>query len=249
LTKEVLVIRSPSFTDHHEVVCGISTRHGGVSPLPYGLNLSFNCGDNPERVQENQRRFFGQLGIGRQELAIPQQRHTSTVRMALTPGVYPDCDALVTDRSRVFLVVSVADCIPLMMYDPVKKVVAAVHIGWRGAACGIITNTIEHMRNEFSTAPDSLMVFLGPSARACCYEVGEDVASKFPKDFLSPIKNGKYFLDLQGFTKAQLTELGLPPDQIEDDGRCTICRPELFHSYRRDGEKSGRMMGVIGLAS
>jgi hypothetical protein len=144
--------------------------------------------------------------------------------------------------------VSVADCIPLFMYDPSKHVIAAVHVGWRGSASGIVKQTMGVLREEFVTAPEDLVVYLGPSARACCYEVGEDVASKFPPQFLQPKSPGKLLLDLTGVTRAELIQNGVREDRIEEDGHCTICTPELFCSYRRDGERSGRMMGVIGIS-
>jgi YfiH family protein len=247
--EEIPVIRSREFSQYPSLVFGFSTRIGGVSPEPFALNLSFNVGDDPSRVAENRRRFLGVLNAPSDRLAIPRQSHSKTIRGVTHPGEYPNCDALVTGENEVYLVVSVADCIPLFMYDPKRNVVAAVHVGWRGSAAGIVKETIRVLRAEFLTAPEDLVVYLGPSARACCYEVGEDVASKFSPQFLRPRSPGKMMLDLTGVTKAELTKNGVKRNRIEHDGRCTICKPELFHSYRRDGERSGRMMGVIGLAS
>lgn len=241
------IIKSSKLSEYPDVVAGVSTRVGGISPEPYGLNLSFHVGDERGNVVENRRRFLESLGIWSEEIAVPNQCHTSTVRIARWPSVYEKCDALVTAERRVFLVVTVADCIPVLMYDRKNKVVAAVHVGWRGAASDIVQSALDSLRREFLTDFHDLIVFLGPSARSCCYDVGEDVASRFPGDFLRPSKNGKWFLDLQGFTKAQLAQFDLLPDQIEEDGRCTICRPDLFNSFRREGKRSGRMMGVIGL--
>jgi YfiH family protein len=229
-------------------VFGFSTRVGGVSPKPFALNLSFDVGDDQDRVAENRRRFLGKLNVLSDRLAIPGQIHSKSVKAVSHPGEYPNCDALVTAQRDVYLTVSVADCIPLFMYDPKKNVIAAVHVGWRGSSSGIVRETIRVLRAEFVTAPEDLVVYLGPSARACCYEVGEDVASKFPPQFLRRASPGKMLLDLTGVTKTELIQNGVRRDRIEEDGRCTICTPDLFHSYRRDGQRSGRMMGVIGLA-
>jgi YfiH family protein len=245
---EIRIIRSQRFSEYPSIVFGISTRIGGVSPDPYALNLSFDVGDDRVRVTENRRRFLEALNVSSDQLAIPKQSHGTTVRRVDRPGAYANCDALVTGHKGVYLVVSVADCIPLCVYDPSKNVIAAVHVGWRGGASGIVKETIRILKEEFVTTPEEFVVYLGPSARACCYEVGEDVACKFPPQFLHQKPPGKPLLDLIGVTKAQLIHAGLREDRIEENGECTICTPELFHSYRRDGERSGRMMGVIGLA-
>jgi YfiH family protein len=246
---EIPVVRPRGFSQHPSLVFGFSTRIGGVSPEPYALNLSFNVGDDSSRVVENRRRFFGSLNVPSDRLAIPRQFHSKNVRRVSHPGEYANCDALVTAEKNVYLVVSVADCVPLFLYDSNKNVVAAVHVGWRGSVSGIVKETMRILKAEFATAPADLIAYLGPSARSCCYEVREDVANKFPPQFLRPKSPGRLFLDLAGVTKAELIENGIGRDRIEEDGRCTICTPRLFHSYRRDGEQSGRMMGVIGLAS
>jgi YfiH family protein len=246
---EVRIIRSQKFSAYPSLVFGFSTRIDGVSPEPFALNLSFSVGDNRDRVVENRRRFLGVLKVPPDRLAIPKQSHSNTVQRVNHPGEYANCDALVTGEKGVYLVVSVADCIPLFMYDPIRKVVASVHVGWRGSASGIVVETTRILRAEFATKTQDLVAYLGPSARACCYEVREEVANRFPPQFLQPKSPGKLLLDLAGVTKAELIQSGVRQDRIEEDGNCTICTPELFHSYRRDGQRSGRMMGVIGLAS
>jgi YfiH family protein len=241
------IIRSSKFSEYPRLVFGHSTRIGGVSPEPYALNLSFSVGDDSSRVWENRRRFFGELNIPLDRLAIPKQRHTNVVRMVSGPGDYEDCDALVTNAEGVYLVVSVADCIPLFVFDPVKNVVGAIHVGWRGSASGIVNETVRLLKEEFSSNPEGLIAYIGPSARACCYEVGGEVAGKFPEEYTRAKVAGKSHLDLPGFSKKQLMESGVKEERIEENGKCTICTPGLFHSYRRDGGRSGRMMGVIGI--
>ncbi len=220
-----IVLESSKFYKYPSVLFGFSTRKGGVSPEPYGLNMSFHVGDDPMRVSENRRLFLQKLQIGLDELAIPVQCHGNTVRRVLRPGTYENCDALVTSERRVFLSVSVADCIPLFLYDPVKITVSAVHVGWRGCSNGIIKKTVNVLIGEFNARPEDLVAYLGPSARSCCYEVGEDVAKNFPREFLKLKDDGKFLLDLQASTRAQLVEAGVVDEMIEDCGRCTICSP------------------------
>ena len=243
------ILSSNLFQRYPEIRFGFSTRLGGVSPPPYDLNLSFSVGDERSNVIRNRDLFLGRLPARREDVAVPRQCHSSTVLRVDSSGGYDSCDALVTDKIRVFLAVSVADCVPLFLFDPENKAVAAVHIGWRGAAKGIVSHVVEKLGEEFSTESDQLVAFLGPSAGVCCYEVGDEVARLFDSRFLREMGNQKSHLDLQSFVWQELEQDGVRPRQVERTEYCTICTPELFHSYRRDGKRSGRMMGIIGLVS
>jgi YfiH family protein len=247
LQSEFIIIRSQIFSHHKNVCCGISTRNGGVSPSPFGLNLSFSVGDEPERVTENRKRFFTALGITLDQLAIPRQIHSNTVQVVETAGSYPDCDALMTNRVNIFLVVSVADCVPIFLYDEAHQAVAIAHAGWRGTTAHIVKNTVAAMQQQFQTQPSDLKVFIGHAASLCCYEVGNDIAGNFPDELVRPNGETKSLVDLKGFNTQQLVASGVREECIEVSNYCTICTPQLFHSYRRDGSASGRMMGVIGL--
>jgi YfiH family protein len=241
------VLSATIFSPFPHLVFGISTRNGGISPGQYGLNMSFSVGDDPSNVTENQRRFLGHLGIPVDNLAIPKQVHGARVVRVVKAGVYADCDALVTNEKNVFLRVTVADCLPVFLFDPDALAVAAVHAGWRGCAQGVVQKTVMKMADEFSTMPASLRVFIGPSARACCYEIGEEVAAQFYERFLVRHKGNRPHLDMLGLTLNLLDGCGIPGTHVEVSPHCTIHSPQLFHSYRRDGMKSGRMMGVIGI--
>jgi YfiH family protein len=224
----------------------VSTRVGGVSPRPLDLNLSFQVGDDAENVTKNRELFFGSLGIGVEELAVPQQIHGNTVRTAERPGYYPSCDALLTGVPGVYLCVTVADCVPLLIYDARNRVVAAAHAGWRGSLAQITTRAIVALKTEYNSRPENLHVFVGPAAGVCCYEVGPEVAGEFDARFVEK-RGGKNFLDLKSVNFQHLSTCGIPQSRIEVSTHCTICEPDLFHSFRRDKERSGRMMGVIGL--
>ena len=228
------------------VCCAVSTRSGGVSPEPLGMNLSFNVGDAPANVEENRRRFFGSLQIPPDRLAIPRQCHSATIKLADIPGNYDATDGLITDKMNVWLVVSVADCTPVFVFDPSKNVVAALHAGWRGSSAGIVGLGIGMMGTVFGSKPPDLYAYIGPSAGSCCYEVGSEVAGLFTEEIVSK-RNGSFFVDLKKENRRQLLESGVPGSHIEMSEYCTICTGHLFHSYRRDRERSGRMMGVIGL--
>jgi polyphenol oxidase len=227
------------------VTAGFSTRNGGVSPPPLGMNLSFMVGDDPVNVRKNREIFFGALGIPSGRVAIPGQVHGTTVRRVAGPGDYPETDALISSEPGLFLCVSFADCVPILLFDPVHNAVGSVHAGWRGTASMIVEAAVAAMHAEFGTNPEGLIASIGPSASGCCYSVGADVASRFPPLFVRE-ERGEAFVDLKGVNRGQLLNAGLRPGNVELSPHCTISDTSLFHSYRRDGVKSGRMMGVIG---
>jgi polyphenol oxidase len=224
---------------------GFSTRNGGVSPPPLGMNLSFMVGDNPVNVRKNREIFFGALGISPAQVAIPGQVHGTTVRRAIGPGDYPETDALISSEVGLFLCVSVADCVPILLFDPLHNALGAVHAGWRGTASSIVVAAVKAMQVEFGTLPEGLIASIGPSASGCCYKVGAEVASRFSLSFVRE-EGGESFVDLKGANRNQLLNAGVRPGNVELSPYCTISDSSLFHSYRRDGAKSGRMMGVIG---
>jgi polyphenol oxidase len=242
----VTVLRPALFERVSDLIAAVSTRQGGVSSSGLGMNLSFSVGDRSEDVTENRQRFFGTLGIHLEELAIPRQIHSAMFCRVGSPGSYPDCDALMTDRARVFLCVTVADCIPILLYAPDVRAVAAVHAGWRGTAEGIVSKVVPAMAKEFSCRPESLRAYVGPGASACCYVVGEDVARCFEPAFVKRNHQG-LIVDLKAANLAQLRAAGVPLEQIEVSPHCTVSDAANFHSFRRDGAASGRMMAVIGI--
>jgi YfiH family protein len=227
---------------------GISTRLGGVSPAPLGMNLSFRVGDDESNVIKNRSRFFGALDIPQDRVASPRQVHGGVVKAADKPGEYAECDALVTNAAGLYLSISVADCVPIALCDVKKGIVGLAHAGWRGTAKGIVQNTILKIEEEFGGNPENLAAYVGPSAGVCCYGVGEDVARVFPSAFVI-LRNGHRFVDLKSANVDQLKKSGVPADRIEVSPHCTISDAHLFHSFRRDGTASGRMMAVIGMTA
>ena len=239
-------IRPVIFDGHRDLVAAHSTRHGGVSPPPLGMNLSFRVGDQEQNVRENRKRFLLGIGIAEEHLAIPGQIHSTTARRVQEAGHIPECDALITNVPGIVLSVTVADCLPILLADPTSLSVAVVHAGWRGTASGIATNVVKLLEREFGARPSCMVAYLGPSARSCCYEVGREVAELFDDRLVRTVE-GRHYLDIRGANELQLLECGVSPHSIESSRDCTICRPDLYHSYRRDGPRSGRMMAVIGV--
>lgn len=176
-----------------------STRAGGVSAAPAaGLNLGFTTRDARANVEENRRRFFSQLGAEGYSLASLRQRHSTHIYLVVRgqsgnlefrpsglpppprpPEHLPIGDALMTDQPGVLLAVRVADCLPILVLDPRRRAVAAIHAGWRSALGRIIEKTVGLMRAVFGSDPHHLLAALGPCIRACCYEVGEEVVAAF----------------------------------------------------------------------
>lgn len=243
---ELKLIRSELLNNIAELRCAVSTRRGAKNGSPFGMNMSYTVGDRPESVDENRRRFFSSMDVPADRLAIPVQCHSSRVEFVMVPGRVDGTDALITNTRNLWLTVSVADCTPVFLADPSRGAVAAIHAGWRGSAESISVKAVEKMKTEFGSMPKDLVAFIGPSAGVCCYEVGEDVADRFGSR-MQMVRNGKRYLDLKLENASQLMSSGVTEPNIETSPLCTICNPELLHSYRRDKERSGRMMGVIGI--
>jgi YfiH family protein len=233
--------------DHPGLKAALSTRVGGVSRDPFGMNTSFRVGDDDEDVRANRGRFFRAAGLGNGTLATAGQVHGSTVVAVDAPGHYPDCDGLVTDTRALFLAVSIADCVPILIYDGNTKAVGIVHSGWRGSSERIAEKCLRLMELRFGSRPADLHAYIGAAAGGCCYEVGEEVALHFPDEVLRRGGNGKYLLELGIYNRDLLLAAGIPGERIALSSHCTIHEAALFHSHRRDRGRSGRMMAVIGM--
>lgn len=174
-------------------------------------------------------------------MASLKQIHSSLSIVADRPaGCVGEGDALLTAAQGVTVSIRTADCFPILLADPVNRVVAAVHAGWRGTAAHIVEETLRRMRDEFGTRPADLSAAIGPGIGACCYQVGEEVARRFGKG-----SAGR--LDLAAENVLHLTQAGVPAVRIHVMGACTFCDGERFHSWRRDGERAGRMISYIGV--
>ncbi len=248
----IRVYRSDLLDRHPEIGHGFSTRVGGVSAGPHAsLNLSAATGDTRENALENRRRLCLGLGADPARVTIPRQVLGAEVRPvddAMVGGVTPEgADGLITDRRGVPLLTLSADCVLVLLWDPVRRALANVHASRHGSLAGICTRAIEGLRRTYGTDPADLVAAVGPSIGPCCYHVREDVAqgwrARHGDRFLRPGEGG-IVLDLWSATRAQLEECGLKPAQIDVAGVCTRCTPDLLFSYRRDGECTGRFGAI-----
>lgn len=175
------------------------------------------------------------------QLATLKQVHSATCLTAGgRTGVVGVGDALLENTPGAAVAVRTADCIPILLVDEQKRAVAAVHAGWRGTAAQIVRHAIESMAERFGTQPAGLHAAIGPGIGKCCYEVGPEVAGQFGGE-------GRMHLDLPEANRKQLLAAGVTPERIYASNLCTMCRPEDFHSYRRDREAAGRMYSFAAI--
>lgn len=241
-----IFIKPSIFNKFEDVVCAVSLKHSPDSKPPFYFNQSFSVGDNPENVKRNRKLFFGELKINSDRVTYQRQIHSANIHYSEVPYFFQDSDALYTDKRNIYLGISIADCVPIFIYSPIAKVVAAVHSGWKGTRSRILSKTVKTLRERYRLHPEELLVYIGPAISVEHYEVGKFVYDQFPAE--SGIeKDGKYFIDLVKDNYNQLLNSGVPEKNIERSEFCTFRDAEFFHSYRRDGENSGRMLGIIGL--
>jgi polyphenol oxidase len=240
-----LIIKSKLLSGYPEIRHGISTRGNSSVETAFGFNLSYRVGDDEKNVTSNRMEFYGELGISERRIAFQRQIHSDTIIEVSKPGIFEECDGLMTNVPELYLTITIADCIPILVYDPVKRCVAAIHSGWKGTQKNIARRAIEMMHERFGSKPSDLICFIGPGASECCYNVGQEVTHQFSSTYLIQ-RGGKIFLDLKRIIHDSVRAEGVLEKFIEISPSCTICEPLLFQSYRRDGIKSGRMLGIIG---
>lgn len=255
---EPKVLRARGFED---LVHGFTTRLGGVSAGAYAsLNLGRATGDDAAAVEENHRIAAAAGRFRVEDLVTPRvQVHgaaVETIDAALR--VPEECDALTTATPGVAVGIRVADCVPILLWDPVENAVAAVHAGWRGIAARIPLLAVRAMVARHRTRPERLRAAIGPAIGPCCYEVGSDVAQQVtgvaemtPRFAVMPVPGGpivgdlKVRLDLRAAASALLLEAGLENRHVETVGGCTSCEATLFFSHRRDKGVTGRHLAFI----
>ena len=245
------VLTFKRFFQSPQLLCVFSTRNGGVSSPPYHtMNLGLNTGDLREDVISNRNRLFESIGIKESQIAFTDQIHSANVNRANQSGLYKHTDAIITDRPNLFLAIQTADCFPLFAFHPEKKIVAAIHAGWRGAQKGIVENTMLHMKAQFNLDLSELLVVIGPGLQKECFEVEKDVYDLFDNKYVFKTKQkNKRLLNLETYLIDILKRQGVLRENIHSTGICTKCSEDEYYSFRRNGNKSGRMLGVIGLFS
>ena len=240
------ILKPYIFNSYPEIIFGFSTKVSpGVEP-PYYFNLSYSVGDVKALVDKNRKDFFEALELKIENVGYQRQVHSEIVKVIECGGDNGVSDALITNKKNLGLAITIADCTPIFIYDRKNKVIAGVHSGWRGTEQKILYKTLENLKKNFSSAPENLIVYTGPSISQTNYEVGAEIVEKFDSNFVC-WKDGKVFLDVSGINYKLLLDYGIPKNQIQKSELCTYEFKDLLHSYRRDGAISGRSIGVIAI--
>ena len=255
----VVYITSPNIKTVH----AFTTRLGGVSNGIYeSLNLAQRAGDDFESVKENYSRLALALGISTDDLVCSTQVHGTFIRVATNedrgklfkPNPH-QADGIITQTPGVALMVFTADCVPILLYDPVKKVAAAVHAGWRSTVANITGIAVEKMNIEFGCSPSDIAAAIGPCISKCCFETDKDVAiafgevlkeSTYADECYSKSKN-KYMVDLKEANRILLTRAGLTDICLSDE--CTFCSSEKYWSHRKTNGKRGSQAAIISISN
>ena len=238
------------------VIHGVTKK---VPEAPYAYSMALHTGEDPAHIVSNRSAAASLLDTrGKYTFVLAHQTHSDHIEVIRDPiargwmqeeDAIRDCDALVTAQAGVIVGVLTADCVPILLYDRQKKVVAAVHAGWRGTDKRIVQTCIARMQQEFSSDPQEIIAGIAPAIGGCCYEVGEEVAGYFQSLYSEAVEaqGEKYMLDLPAINRMQILQMGVPVSHIEMSGICTACENESFFSYRKEKGCSGRFLSLIGL--
>lgn len=244
-----------------DVIAFTTTRQEGVGKGAYSeFNITHYCGDDPEAVKQNRRALCQLLGIEDTHLILPRQTHQTNIRRVdegfinLTEDerrvALEGMDAVVTNLSGVCIGVSTADCIPVLIYDPVRHVACAVHAGWRGTVARIVEKAIATMTAHYGSHPQDMVAQIGPGISLDNFEVGDEVYEAFLEagfDMSSISRHEqKWHIDLPQCNRLQLLSCGIPDDTISLSPLCTYQHPDTLFSARRLGIHSGRLFtGIV----
>ncbi|ABC78564.1 peptidoglycan editing factor PgeF [Syntrophus aciditrophicus] len=255
---EVSFLQAPKLLEFKFVTHAFCSRRGGVSQGAFAsLNMTAGHGDAKERVRKNWRILSRSFDMPERSFFVMNQVHSDEVLVirenppGQQSGGIPAGDACVTQLPEVALCIKTADCVPVFLVDVHQRVIGAVHAGWGGTALQITARVVDVMVREFQCRPADIRAAIGPSIGPCCYEVDSRVYLAMrdhhgAEHFFSPAgAPGKWTLDLPLANRYQLLGRGLANDNIELSGFCTVCRPDLFFSHRRDAGKTGRHVNFI----
>jgi YfiH family protein len=247
--------RFEHFTKYPELLHLVTTKS---SDLPYSFSLALHTGEDHEKIINNRKNLSRLLETDNPlHYIAANQTHSDHIKViqkkeskgwTSLKDTVENCDALITDTENVMLSILTADCVPILLYDKTRKVIAAIHAGWKGTKAQIAAKTVQKMIEVFGSDPKNIIAGIAPSIGSCCYEVGEDVAKHFfdsPKAFTK--KGEKYMLNLPFLNEQQLIGAGLVSTHIEMSHICTSCEVDRFFSYRKEKGCSGRFMSMIGL--
>ena len=226
----------------------VHIERGYIAGLNYGLNVP----DNIDVVASNRLELLSHLEIINGCVTFPTQTHSCNIEIVTKQNkasVFENVDALITNVPNILIGTLSADCVPILLIDPVNNVIACVHAGWRGTVAEIVKHTISKMSDVFDCNPYNICAGIGPSISAANYEVGDDVAIHFRNESKQKTSNGKSWIDLWIENKTQLLEMGLLEENISISKQCTYSNADKFYSARRDGITTGRIASVIALVA
>ena len=234
----------------------MTERGNGVSAAPFAsLNLGLHVRDDAAFVSENRRRVAAVLGAGLADLVCAEQVHGARVALVTDADrgcgaenfgdALPCTDALVTAAPGVLLTLFFADCLPVLFCDPTRRVVAVAHAGWRGIVAGVVENTV-HAMADMGCNPADLLAAIGPGIGPCCFRVDPEVAERFPANVVTHTPEGET-VNLAAAVRDRLTATGIRANRTDSCPECTSCRIDRFFSHRREGGRTGRFAGLIGI--
>lgn len=242
----MFLIKPHIFNQFPEITCAFSTKIGLQREKPFYFNISFSVGDDENLVKLNRSELFSHLNLESYKIHFQKQTHSDIIREVNHNSIPEESDAMICCERQSGLAIIAADCVSIFIYDPKNQVIAAVHSGWRGTYKRILEKTLILMSEKYFSNSKDLYVYLGPSISQPNYPVGKEVADLFDKKYI--INCDEYFLlDVAEANYDMLINFGVKKNQIQRSLLCTFEISELFHSYRRDGIKSGRSLGVIAL--
>jgi len=200
----------------------------------------------------NRAKFLDTIGIRKESFVSARLSHSNHVRVVGNADVgkaIDDTDGLITNEKGVFLSVTVADCMPIYLYDSAQKAIGLLHCGWRGLKSKIITAAIETMKSDFQSNPKDMLVGIGPAIQKCHYDVKSETLKYFEeyRDDAIEERDGKTFLDIKRIAERECFEEGILEEHIEVNPDCTYCEADQYSSYRREGEKFALMIAVFGI--
>lgn len=250
----------PSLEEFPWLKHACSTRLGGVSTgIHASMNLGFQNGDLPENVYENYNRICAAIGVSPDSVVHAKQTHKDRVRVVTAEDKgkgykrdrdYDDIDALITNEPEITLTILTADCVPVFLVDPVKHSIGLAHSGWRGTVARIAAKTVQCMQDSFGCNPSDIVAVTGPCICCDCYEVGDEVADEFYKEFGSDVferislrRNGKAYINLSEAIAYSLFETGVK--KVAQSGLCTACNSDLLFSHRVTQGKRGTLASFL----
>ncbi|MEA1882790.1 MAG: peptidoglycan editing factor PgeF [Candidatus Marinimicrobia bacterium] len=210
-----------------------------------GFCAVFSYNQDDYSILENRKGFASSFQFDQNAIVIPKQVHSKNVCDVKSPGFLEETDGVISKRKEIVLSIQVADCIPLFLVDMTTDYWGLIHSGWQGTVKNISAEAIYQLQKTGSKSTD-IKALIGPSINQCCFEVGAEVSEQFDSSFSVLGKGNRKMVDLKSVVRHQLIESGVPAGNIMIDDDCTYCRSDLYFSFRREGEKAGRMVAMSG---